>query len=155
GAIMPDALRWLWRGYPQPIRVKEPVAMGLPGWDTRGKVYSTVWADKPWEPVGGAYGTVAGLAADREGNVFFSDPAANRIYRSDASGKVSVFKDGSGAAGALRVGADGRLYASQPGRKRIVSYGMGGDEKAAGNVEAGDFAVSTKGAIYFTDVARK
>ena len=48
GAIMPEALRWLWREYPKPITVGEPEAMGQPGWDTRGKVYSTVWAARGW-----------------------------------------------------------------------------------------------------------
>jgi sugar lactone lactonase YvrE len=156
GAIMPEALRWLWREYPKPVTVREPEAMGQPGWDTRGKVYSTVWAAKGWEPVGGTYGRVTGLAADREGNVFFSDPAASRIYRSDAEGKVTLFRENASGATALRVGADGRLYAALPGRKRIVSYGAGGDEKTvAENVEATDFAVTAKGAVYYTDAAHK
>ncbi len=51
GAIMPDALRWLWRGYPEPIVVHEPEAMHQPGWDPRGKVYETVFVDKPWQQV--------------------------------------------------------------------------------------------------------
>jgi sugar lactone lactonase YvrE/predicted esterase len=154
GAIMPDALRWLWREYPHPIVVKEPEAMGRPGWDTRGRVYSTVWVDKPWEQVGGTYGALAGLAADRDGGVFFADPGSNRIFRSDAAGKVTVFKEAT--AGAMRMGADGRLYTAQPGRKRIVSYGAGGDERVvAENVGATDFAITAKGAIYFTDEMHK
>ena len=48
--------------------------MGQPGWDARGKVYSTVWAEKPWEQVGGTYGPLAGLAGDRDGNVYFAEP---------------------------------------------------------------------------------
>ncbi len=27
-AILPDALRWLWRGYPAPVEVREPAALG-------------------------------------------------------------------------------------------------------------------------------
>lgn len=156
GAIMPEALRWLWRDYPKPIVVKEPEAMNQPGWDPRGKVYSTVWAAKGWEPVSGPYGAIAGLAADREGSVYFAEPAANRIYRSDAAGKVTLFKENAGGATTLRVGADGRIYALQPGRKRIVSYGAGGDEKiVAQNIDAADFAITAKGAIYFTDPVHK
>src|SRR3984893_9277949 len=41
-SIMPEALRWLWRGYPDRIIVHEPAAMSQPGWDPRGKVYSVV-----------------------------------------------------------------------------------------------------------------
>ena len=44
------------------------------------------------------------------------------------------------------MGADGRLYASQPQQKRIVSYGPAGDEKVvAQNVVADDLAVTAKG----------
>ena len=155
-AIMPEALRWLWRGYPNPIVVKEPADIGKPGWDPRGKVYSTVSADKPWEQVGETYGSVTSPAGDKDGNVFFADPAANRIYRSDPGRKVTVFKENSNGARALRVGPDGRLYASQLARQRIVTYGPGGDEKVvAQNVAARDLAVSAKGAIYFTDAAHK
>ncbi len=136
-AIMPEALRWLWRGYPKPIVAQEPAGMSQPGWDPRGKVYSTVSADKPWEQVGESYGPVSSLAADRDGNVFFADAAANRIYKSDANRKVTVFKDKSNGADALAVGPDGRLYAAQPARRRIVSYGPGGEEKVvAQNVDA-------------------
>jgi gluconolactonase len=49
GAILPDALRWLWRGYPEPIVVREPLQLKEVGWDPRAKVYATVSADKPWE----------------------------------------------------------------------------------------------------------
>ncbi len=156
GAIMPEALRWLWRGYPKPIAVHEPADMGQAGWDARGKVYSTVSADKPWEQVGETYHSVAGPATDRDGNVFFADPAANRIYKSDPDRKVTVFKENSGGAKTLAVGPDGRLYASQPSRKRIVSYGPGGDEKVvAQNVEADEIAITAGSAIYFADGVHK
>jgi sugar lactone lactonase YvrE/predicted esterase len=155
-AIMPDALRWLWRGYPSPIVVQEPAFMTQPGWDPRGKVYSTVSTSKPWEPVGGTYGAASSPAPDKEGNVYFADSAANRIYQSDPAGKVTVFKEGTNGARELRVGGDGRLYASQPGRKRIVSFGASGDEKVvAQNVEASDLVVNAKGGVYFSDTAHK
>jgi gluconolactonase len=150
-AIMPDALRWLWRDYPSPIVVHEPAAMSQPGWDPRGKVYSTVYADKAWEQVGATYGSVASPAGDRQGNVFFADPAASRIYKSDPDGKVTLFKEKTNGARALAAGPDGRLYASQPVSRRIVSYGPGGDEKiVAQNVQADGMAITSKGEIYFT-----
>jgi sugar lactone lactonase YvrE len=88
--------------------------------------------------------------------VYFSDPAANRIYRSDAAGKVAVFKENTSGATALRIGPDGRVYVLQPSRKRIVSYGASGDEKVVTqNIDATDFAITAKGAIYYTDPAHK
>jgi sugar lactone lactonase YvrE len=129
--------------------------MTQPGWDPRGKVYSTISADKPWEQAGGSYGAVTSLTTDQDGNVFFADPKANRIYKSGPDGNVSPFKENSGAS-ALAAGSGGILYASQPARKRIVSYGPGGDEKTlAENVEASALAVTADGAIYFTDSVHK
>lgn len=92
-AIMPEALRWVWRGYPDPIVVHEPAAISQPGWDPRGKVYSVVSADNPWQQIGESYGSVASPTGEKEGNVFFADPAANRIYKADPDGKVTLFKD--------------------------------------------------------------
>src|SRR5262249_44354378 len=66
------------------------------------------------------------------------------------------FKDNTRGARALRFGADGRLYASQPAAHRLVSYGPGGDEKVvAENVEVDDLALTGSGAIYFVDTAHK
>ena len=152
GAIMPDALRWLWRGYPDPIVVHEPPAMSQPGWDFRGKVYSVVSTDKPWQQVGDSYSSVAGPTADNNGNVFFSDPVANRIYKAEADGRVSLFKEHSAGAKALRTGPDGMLYDPNPLRGQIVAYAPGGDETViARNVQADDIAVTVHGTLYFAD----
>jgi enterochelin esterase-like enzyme/sugar lactone lactonase YvrE len=156
GAIMPDALRWLWRGYPEPIVVHEPEAMTQPGWDPRGKVYATVFVDKPWKKLEGSYTSALTPTADRDGNVYFADAGASRIYKVTPDGNVAVFKEHAGSAFALCFGADGRLYASEPLQKRIVSYGAGGDEKVvAEEVEAHHLAITQKGAIYFTDEKNK
>jgi enterochelin esterase-like enzyme/sugar lactone lactonase YvrE len=155
-AIMPDVLRWLWRDYPKPITAKAPAGFGKPGWDPRAQVFSTVVLEKPWEQVGAAYKSSVSPAPDKDGNVYFADPASSVIYKSDADGKVSVFRNNTGGAIALRVGADGRLYASQPRQKRVVSYGPSGDEKiVAQNITADDLAPTLKGAIYFVDGAQK
>ena len=155
-AIMPEALRWLWRDYPAPIVVKEPAGMSRAGWDSRGKVYSLFWADKGWQQVGATYQSVSSPVGSDSDVVYFADAGANRIYKSDADGKVTVFKENSGGTMALATGAGGRLYAAQAGRKRIVSYSGSGVEKViAQNVDASNLAVSAAGIVYFIDAGRK
>src|SRR5439155_14292211 len=69
---------------------------------------------------------------------------------------VTVFRESTGGAQALRFGADGRLYAAQLSAGRIVSYGAAGDEKiVARNIQANDLAITKSGAIYFVDASRK
>lgn len=191
-SVMPDMLRWLWREYPKPIVVREPVpgagrgifaqlvprrelvpappnparqggappaagaANAARGAGPRGAILALISHENGWEQVGGDYQSTASPAADKDGNVFFADPAANRIYKSDAARNVTVFKDNTSGARSIRVGPDARIYASQPAKQRIVSYGPSGDEKTvAGNVVANDLVINNKGEIYFVDSARK
>ncbi|MDE3199272.1 MAG: SMP-30/gluconolactonase/LRE family protein [Acidobacteriota bacterium] len=155
-AIMPEALRWLWRDYPKPIVAGHPPAMGEKGWDARGQVYGVIEPGKGWEAIAGDYQSALSPTGDKDGNVYFADPAANRIYKATPDGKAVVFKEKSGGASAVRFGADGRLYASQPGQKRIVSYGPGGDEKVvATGVVANDLALTQGNDLYFLSAAAK
>lgn len=184
GAILPDALRWLWRGYPEPITVHEPAAAHDPGYDATNRVFSTVYLDRPWEPVG-SFNSLTSLTADRDGNVYVPDQASKRILRVDPRGKATPFAevpDSSPApdpASILHMGPGDRLYAyipetalDNPNRGAIVSWstanGAASDKKvhATGNrlqVVKGapdnlvDFAVTQNGTIYAllnTDVKR-
>jgi gluconolactonase len=132
-AILPDALRWLWRGYPSPIVAQEPAAMTQPGWDPRGKVSSMVWADKGWEQVGASTGALSSPVADAEGNVYVADAAAGRIYKSEGGGKTTVFQEKTSGARALAVGPGGKVVA-----------------KAADGI-----AITATGATYFSDAERR
>jgi gluconolactonase len=156
GAIMPDALRWLWRGYPAPVIVHEPPQMKQEGWDPRMKVYSTVWADKPWEQVGGSYGEAASPTGDDLGDLFFADVKADRIYKADAEGKVSVYKEKPGGAKILREGPGSVLFVYLAERRQIVAYGPGGDMRVvARGVDLSDMAITAKSEIYFLDPVKK
>ena len=155
-AIMPEALTWLWRDYPKPVVAREPAALSKPnsGWEPRGNVFTVISADKQWEQVGGTYGAVSSPAGDKDGNVYFADSKANRVYKADPSGNVATFRDNAAGVRAVRVGPDGRIYAAKAAG--IVSWGVGGDEKTvAAAVSASDLAITAKGGVYFTDPAKK
>jgi len=151
-ALMPDAIRWIWRDYPAPIVVKPPAALDQKGWEPRGQVYSVILPGKGWEQVGGPYQSVSSPTVDKEGNVFFCDSVASRIYKSDAEGKVTVFREKTGGATVIRFGSDGRLFAA--GNRRIVAWPPTGAEQViATQVTATDMAVTAKGDLYFINAA--
>jgi len=53
-------------------------------------------------------------------------------------------------------GPDGRLYACQDGKKRVVSWGEDGSEKIlAEDVGSNDLAVDAKGYVYSAIQGRK
>jgi len=183
-SALPETLRWLWRDYPKPIEAGEnppgggrgifaqlvprrevvapppPPARGAPaaaqGTGPRGAVYGLIYRDRLWEAVGDGHQSATTPAVNREGDIFFADPTGNRIHRVDAERRVTVFRENTSGARALRFGADGRLYAIQPAARRIVSYGPSGDQKVvAQDVDANDLALTRDGAIYFVDTTRK
>jgi sugar lactone lactonase YvrE/enterochelin esterase-like enzyme len=147
-AILPDALRWLWREYPNGITTPKAGPRSLMG----------LWLDpaSDWEEVGHGYQKAAAPAVDKEGNIFFADTVGGGIYKIDPAGKVSLFQKASVRANGLAVGPDGRLYAAESGRNRIVAYAPDGSEAVvAEKVNASDLAVTSRGEIYFIDPATR
>ena len=148
-SILPYALRWLWRDYPAPITNRDNTV-------ERRFVTEILEPGANWELVSEGHKFTEGPAISPNGDIFFSDIPNNRIHKIDAAGKVSVFKEDSGAANGLMFGPDGKLYACQNGRKRIVAYSMDGSEKViAEDVQSNDLVVTAKGEIYFTDPANQ
>jgi sugar lactone lactonase YvrE len=68
----------------------------------------------------------------------------------------TVFRENTGEANGLMFGPDGRLYACQNGRKRIVAFAPDGTESViAEGVTSNDLAVNPRGEIYFSDPPNK
>ncbi len=105
-----------------------------------------------WEVAATGFKFTEGPAVDAAGNIYFSDVEASRIHKLDSQGKVSVFVENSFGANGLMFGPDGRLYACQNGKQRIVAYDSKGKASViAEGVESNDLAVTKAGGIYFTD----
>jgi gluconolactonase len=146
GAILPDALRWLWRDYPKPIEA------GLAASGERRAITEILDPGSDWEVAGDGYQFAEGPAVGRDGSVYFCDAEASKIYRIGLDGKISLFKEDTGGATGLMFGPDGRLYAAESKRKRIVAYSPDGKlDVLEEGVEANDLAVTTQGRVYFSE----
>ncbi len=120
----------------------------------RQPAYAVVTPDKQWEPIAGDYTSAGSIAVNQAGDVFFSDTKTNRIYKVDASGKATVFRQGG--AKNLHGGADGRVYAIDSAGRRIISWDAAGSVKTvATNVDGYDLAPTKAGGIYYTDPVHK
>jgi sugar lactone lactonase YvrE/enterochelin esterase-like enzyme len=147
GSILPEVLRWLWKGFPAPIKV---------GVESKQPVVTVVSPDEGWQLLGEGYQFTEGPATSGKGEVFFTDVKANRIHKIGLDGKPSVFVENSGGANGLMFGPDGRLYAAQSGRKRVVAYDAGGKEAViADGIDANDLAVSQKRFVWVTEPSAK
>jgi sugar lactone lactonase YvrE/enterochelin esterase-like enzyme len=149
GAILPEALRWLWREYPKPVEASK----GGPG--TRHYITDFLDPAHDWELVGQGYALAAAPAVDKDGTLYFADSKSQKIYKLGQDAKPVTFKDGAPVTG-MMFGPDGRLYAAQPSKHRIVAYNPEGTESVVATaVDARDLAVTSKGLIYFTDPSAK
>jgi gluconolactonase len=99
-----------------------------------------------------------GPAADRDGNVYFSDIPNERIHKVDAKGKLSVFREKSNRANGLMVNARGEIVACEMAGQ-VVAYSPDGKERRvlADKYEGkrfnapNDLVIDRQGGVYFTD----
>jgi gluconolactonase len=110
----------------------------------------------------GGFQFTEGPADDGQGNLYFSDIPANRVYRVSQQGELDLFLEDSGGINGLMFDAAGTLFACQGGRGRVVSIDV--QSKAvtvlADNVDdrplgqPNDLVLDQQGGVYFTDPDR-
>jgi gluconolactonase len=145
GAILPDALRWLWRDYPQPIAKPAPNHS-----DTT--LNAILDPSHEWELVTPSKASRRALAASAKGEIFSSDVVGKLMEKVGLDGKVSVFKGISGSITGMAFAADGGLYACDPWTRRIVAYTAEGSARVvAGETDCRSLALTHGGSVYFTD----
>ncbi len=156
GAILPDALRWLWRA-PEPLPA--PLTKdNLKGDDALVKILP---AEGSWELVMDGLGFTDAACSDAEGNFYFSDLGHAKLYKVGADGKPSVWFEGNPKISGMKFGPDGRLYCASQGtlggardeKKALVAIEPDTKKVAviATDVTPNDLVVSKTGWIYFTD----
>lgn len=99
-----------------------------------------------------------GPAADRQGNVFFSDIPASRIYKVDPAGKLSIFREPSNSTNGMMFNAAGELCGCEM-QGRVVAMSADGQtvrplaEKYDGQRfnAPNDLVIDRTGGVYFTD----
>ncbi len=112
------------------------------------------------QPVSGTYLFTEGPAADGNGNVYFSDINAGKIYKWTADGSVSVFVQGLSGPNGLMFDKSGNLIACEGGKGRLISINAQGQVTALVETyngtrfnEPNDLWIDSQGGIYFTDPA--
>ena len=140
-ALFPDAMRFLWKGWPAPVKAGEgspqlkEILIPGEGWQVA------------WE--GGKF--TEGPAANAKGEVFFTDIPNSKSYRIGLDGKVTEFiadtKKGNGQA----FGPDGRLHLVA-GESKILAFDPAGKAtEIASDITGNDLTVLANGNIYVTE----
>jgi sugar lactone lactonase YvrE len=144
-AVFPDAMRWLWRGWPEPVKA---------GASKNATLDALLIPGEGWKLVSEGHRFTEGPAVNAKGEVFFTDGANSKIHKIGLDGKVTEFIADTKRASGQAFGPDGRLYAVT-GEKKIVAY----DVEKPGNppaviaegVSGNDIVVARNGNIYVTE----
>ena len=142
--IFPDVMRWLWRDYPALIK---------PGQSRNSTLGDILPPDNPgWQKIGREFQGACGLAADAQGEVYFSDPPAATVYHLGPDDKAAVFARGSAFAG-QGFGPDGRLYGVDAAARKIVALDARGisEKKVIDNglLSVSGLAFAPDGGLFF------
>jgi sugar lactone lactonase YvrE len=142
-AVFPDAMRWLWKDWPQPVKAARLRT------DRLGPV---LVEGEDWQLVGDGYRSTEGPAVNAKGEVFFNDVPASKTYKVALDGKVTVVNDDAKKTGGLAFGPDGRLFAVATGSMQILAYGPDGKAVTVADGWVGnDIVVAHNGNIYVTN----
>jgi gluconolactonase len=146
-SVFPEAMRWLWRDYPQPIRA---------GKSKNQFLMDILPQDDGWEMVGDNYGFTEGIAVNTEGDVFFQDIPNAKTYKVGADGRPQVYIADSKKASGTSFSMIGDMLTitggwSEPPAKQVLRYKTSGAYAVVANETPGnDITVSFNGNIYVT-----
>ena len=147
GALVPDAVKWLWR------KETHQATFDTKG-DLRGDMtlLRQLIPGQTWEVVADKLGFADAPCSDAQGNFYFSDmkaPAVYKINNSDGRRTEIVKESVSG----MKFGPDGLLYGCQGAKNRVISIdpNSGAVKEVATDVTPNDLAVSADGFIYITE----
>ncbi|MBD2703876.1 SMP-30/gluconolactonase/LRE family protein [Spirosoma sp. BT702] len=79
-AIFPDAMRYLWKGWPEPIKT---------GVSKNQMLTDILVPNEGWQLVGEGYRSAEGLSANAKGEVSFTDGPAGKQWKADLDNKLS------------------------------------------------------------------
>jgi gluconolactonase len=109
-AIFPDAMRWLWKDWPQPVRTGET---------KNATLHDILVPGEGWQLAAEGSPLTGDPAADSKGEVFYVDASGGKKIGLD--GKLTSFLyDGKKPKG-LAFGADRNLYSVGEGDGRVVA----------------------------------
>src|SRR6266481_4832258 len=141
--IFPDAMRWLWKDWPNPIN----------GGQTQNPTLSAILVPgEGWQLVSEGHKFVEGPAVNAKGEVFFNDVTNSKTYKIGLDNKVTEFIADSKKGHGQAFGPDGRLYAVATGEQKVLVYDSSGKATVLAEGWVGnDIIVAHNGNIYVTN----
>jgi len=125
---------------------------------TSDTIPATVAQNAQLQLISKEFAFTEGPAADKKGNVYFTDQPNNKIWKYNTNGQLSVFMDKAGRSNGMYFDAKGNLIACADEKDELWSISPKGKVKVLVNNFGGhrlngpnDIWVAPGGGMYFTD----
>lgn len=140
--IFPDAMRWLWKGWPAQVTAGK----GSP------QLQDLLVPGEDWKLVAQGFQMTDGPTANARGQLFFNDVGGNKTYRINQDGMLKEFLPDTKRADGMAFGPDGRLYSTAGAIDQIIAWdGIGKSTTIADGIRGTDLVVNHDGSIYVTN----
>ncbi|WP_080059473.1 SMP-30/gluconolactonase/LRE family protein [Spirosoma aerolatum] len=141
-AIFPDAMRYLWKGWPEPIKA---------GTSKNQMLTDILVPNADWQLVGENYRSADGLCANAQGEVFFTDGPAGTLWKVGLDDKLGQVGGKHKGGHRQAFGPDQRMYATANAGSSITTYTPDGKTSVvAEGLAVHDLVVASNGNIYVT-----
>ncbi|MEK7833643.1 MAG: SMP-30/gluconolactonase/LRE family protein [Acidobacteriota bacterium] len=142
-SLFPDAIKWLWKDWPAPVKT---------GATKNNMLNDVLLPGEGWQLVGEGYRFTEGPVANAKGEVFFADGMTNKIWKVALDGKLTEFANDTKGSYGLAFGPDGKIYAAATTDQKITAYDTEGKVSVVTDTLRGnDLVVANNGNIYVTD----
>jgi gluconolactonase len=125
--------------------------------DDQGKHIPNIGPAGDTVEIAGEFKFTEGPAANRDGIVLFTDVPNSKVFRVEAGGKSSLFREKSNSTNGQMFNAAGEIVCCQKGRVAVVSADGKSDRVLVDQYEGkplnapNDLVVDRAGGVYFTD----
>ncbi|MDQ8190886.1 SMP-30/gluconolactonase/LRE family protein [Roseibacillus persicicus] len=147
GAILPDALRWLWKDHGQ-----TPVTTHVANSQSPAKDW--LIEGEEWERITTGHQFAEGMQVTPDGTLYFTDVPDSELYQITPDGTQTLLSDDTGRANGLALSPDGKtLYLASSGAQEIRSYEISSRkwDVVASGTGSNDLVVTKHGHLYYTD----
>ncbi len=141
-AVFPDAMRFLWKGWPAPVK---------PGKSGNQMLDELLIPGEDWKLVGEGYKFTEGAAVNARGEVFFNDVPGGKTYKVGLDGKVSVYLENVPRPNGQAFGPDGRLYVVNESKVVVYQDNKHPPQVIADGLAGNDLVVAANGNVYATN----
>jgi gluconolactonase len=142
-AVFPNAMRWLWKNYPEKIT---PTAK-----NKNQYLNDILLENQGWELVGEGYTFTEGTVSNAAGEVFFQDIPNAKTYKIGLDGKVTLLNLDAKKASGTAFDFAGNRYTVSGRMKQVYQYDLSGKEKVfADSISGNDIVIARNGNMYIT-----